>query len=88
MATFDGDKYTTAVADYELNWKVMDGALYRLCHENPDHAKRSSVCAKLWIIGRTYATGIERKIATTGAQGSSMSQVTDLFLQHAVNIDG
>src|SRR4051812_35154771 len=66
----------------------MEKTLSRLGRENPDHARRSSVCAKLWIIGRTYATGIERKVATTGSQGSSMSQVTDLFLSHAPEIDG
>jgi hypothetical protein len=79
--------YQNSVAYYEATWKVMDDALYRLCRENPDHARRSSVCAKLWIIGRTYATGIERKIATTGSQGSSMSQVTEHFLSHASEID-
>src|SRR5581483_579080 len=81
------DQYRKSVAYYEKTWKVIDGALYRLCRENPDHARRSSVCAKLWIIGRTYATGLERKVATTGTQGSSMSQVTEYFLNHSAEID-
>ena len=80
-------EYKSSVAYYDETWKVMDDVLYRLCRDNPDHARRSSVCAKLWIIGRTYATGIERKVATSGTQGSSMSQVTEHFLAHANEID-
>lgn len=87
MKSFRLDDYRSSIAYYEETWKVMDNALYRLCRENPDHARRSSVCAKLWIVGRTYATGIERKVATTGSQGSSMSQVTEHFLAHAPEID-
>jgi hypothetical protein len=85
--TFTPVNYRQSIAYYEETWKVMDNALYRLCRENPNHARRSSVCAKLWIIGRTYATGIERKVATAGTQGSSMSQVTEHFLVHADEID-
>src|SRR5688500_19734877 len=88
IVTFAITAYKDACTYYDNTWKVMDEALYRLCRENPDHARRSSVCAKLWIIGRTYATGIERKVATTGSQGSSMWQVAKHFLSHAEKIDG
>lgn len=86
--SFSAADYQNSVAYYEATWRVMDDTLYRLCRENPDHSRRSSVCAKLWVIGRTYATGIERKVATTGSQGSSMSQVTQHFLSHSAEIDG
>ncbi|MEW5826372.1 MAG: hypothetical protein AB1778_06020, partial [Candidatus Bipolaricaulota bacterium] len=63
------DDYRRAVADYEHSWRATDEALYDLCRRHPDHADQAGVNAKLWIIGRTYATGIERKIPANGKQG-------------------
>jgi hypothetical protein len=45
------------------------------------------VNAKLWIIGRTYATGIERQIRTKGTQGSSMTQLADHIWRHHRQVD-
>ncbi|MBI2760433.1 MAG: hypothetical protein HYX51_03280 [Chloroflexi bacterium] len=45
------------------------------------------VHAKLWIIGRTYATGIERKVAGTGVQGGSLSHVATFLLAHGDQLD-
>jgi hypothetical protein len=81
--TINAAAYRRHVAYSEKTWNVTDQTLYRLCRENPDHNRRSSVCAKLWIIGRTFVTGIERKVATKRTQGSSMSQVADLFVRRA-----
>ena len=85
--SFHATAYQMAAAHYEETWRVMDNTLYGLCREHPTHTERSSVCAKLWLIGRTYATGIERKVKTTGSQGSSMAQITDHFIAHAGEID-
>jgi hypothetical protein len=60
-----------AIAD-TLNWAVLEGTLYRLCREYPGHADRAGANAKLWLIGRGLVTGIERQIAATGGQGSTM----------------
>jgi hypothetical protein len=87
MTTVSAATYNELVALSEQTWKVTDQTLYRLCRENPGHADRSAVCAKLWIIGRTFATGIERKVKTDGTQGSSMSQVADHFCKHSTEID-
>lgn len=80
-------KYRELVADSESIWKITDQNLYALCRKYPRHNDPSAVCAKLWIIGRTFATGIERKIATKHTQGSSMSQVADHFTKHGARID-
>jgi hypothetical protein len=76
---FSLKQYRQATAEYENNWKSIDQNLYALCRQYPDQTNRLGVNAKLWLIGRSYATGIERKIRSTGAQGSSMSQLSDHF---------
>ena len=78
----DAEQYQRCLLEYRSHWRILDTTLYQLCAENPDHTQRDQVHAKLWIISRTYATGIERKIATTGAQGSSLTQLADHFLEH------
>lgn len=55
------------------NWAVLVGTLYRLCDEHPGHADQAGSNAKLWLIGRGLATGVERQIESTGGQGSSMN---------------
>lgn len=84
---FSIDEYQKSVTEYKDKWRVLDDVLLRLCRDNPGHTTRREVYAKLWIIGRTYATGIERKVATKGTQGSSLSQVAEHFLAHGQKLD-
>jgi hypothetical protein len=53
----------------------------------PDHLDKGGINAKLWIIGRTYATGIERQINSEGTQGSSMEQLLEHFWDHRAEVD-
>lgn len=84
---FAAQDYNDSKQDYELEWQTLDEVLYRLCREHPRHDDRGAVNAKVNIIGRTYATGIERLVPTSGAQGSSISKVSELFATHHVEID-
>lgn len=84
---FDPKAYRTARDDYERNWHVLDGTLYDVCRRHRGHAGRDAVCGKLWLIGRTYASGIERLVLSKKTQGSSLSQMADLFLSRANDID-
>jgi hypothetical protein len=84
---FNVDAYRQSVAYYNANWRLLDETLSRVCRENPGHARRDAVYAKVWIIGRTYATGIERRIKTTGVQGSSMTQLAEHLIKHAPQVD-
>jgi hypothetical protein len=85
--TFSADMYRRAVADYNRSWRTTDQTLYSLCRQHPGHGDQAGVNAKLWIIGRTYATGIERKIPTNGKQGGSMAQLAGHLLEHARELD-
>ncbi len=84
---FSANDYNRSRDDYAQRWKAINETLYHLCRDHPHHDHRPWVNAKILIIGRTYATGIERKVPTTGAQGSSISQVADLFFTHREKID-
>lgn len=81
------DSYTSACRDYDERWRLLDQTLYDLCSSHPGHTAADGVYAKLWIIGRTYATGIERKVASAGAQGSSLSVVADHLHSQAETVD-
>ena len=59
--------YEKAVSQYEEEFKLTDDVLYDLCKSHPGHTHYDKIVAKCCIIGRTYATGIERLIKTTGA---------------------
>ncbi|HUU42372.1 MAG TPA: hypothetical protein VMX57_01245, partial [Planctomycetota bacterium] len=85
--TFSPARYRLAVKEYEETWSATDETLYALCRRFPRHNDENGVNAKLWIIGRTYATGIERKIPTDGAQGGSMTKVAEHLVKHAREVD-
>ena len=69
-------EYEKALIDYLKNWELQNKILYDLCKKHPHHSDYQTINAKLWLIGRTYATGIERMILSHGEQGSSLSQLS------------
>lgn len=84
---FSAAKYKRACAHYRRNWDAVETALYGLCRRYPNHKSRAGINAKLWIIVRAYATGIERKIKSQGVQGSSMTQLGDHFWRNRRRVD-
>ncbi len=85
--SFSVAKYKRACADYRANWEAVEIALYDLCKRHPTHQDQGGINAKLWIIGRAYATGIERKIKSKGVQGSSMTQLGKHFWRNRRRVD-
>jgi len=43
-------------------WRFGNNVLYDLCENHPKHDSEEIVAAKIWILGRTYAAPIERRI--------------------------
>jgi len=41
-------------------WDLGNKMLYQLCRNYPDHKAPEVIVAKVWLIGRSYAAGIER----------------------------
>jgi hypothetical protein len=53
-------QFRAAAAEYDQIWRAADDVLYELCRRNPGHQQLDAVLAKVMIIGRTYAGGLER----------------------------
>lgn len=82
------DSFAESCREYDEHGALLDRTLYDLCARHPGHATMAEVNAKLWIIGRTYATGIERQVSTgSDAQGASLSKVADHLYAHRKDVD-
>lgn len=79
--------YLAAQQEYDRNGVCLDQTLYQLCKDHPCHCNPSWVYAKTFIVGRTYASGIERKVPRGTGQGSSMSKVAELIYDKRVEVD-
>jgi hypothetical protein len=90
---FSPSDYLDRVKDYKDNWQLLDNWLYALCKKHPAHSSAAEVNAKLWIVGRTYATQIERIVSSSGRpmQGSlmrkSLTKVAELILSRGAQLD-
>jgi hypothetical protein len=84
----DVDLFRAAVATHAKDWGVTDRVLYDLCRAQPGHAELSAVNAKALLIGRSFATGIERHIKSSGEQGSSIGQLAVHLHQNSASVDG
>jgi hypothetical protein len=85
--SFSVEGYTKSVRDYQENWEALDAALYRLCKDHPGHDSRPSVYAKVFIIGRSYSSGIERLVPKTKEQPSGMTHVAERLIAHGRSMD-
>jgi hypothetical protein len=85
---FSRPKFEVAAKRYERKWRVLDGILYCICNCFPDHQQPGIVRAKLHLIGRSYATGIERKIKNEGShQGGALEQLAEHFWESRHQVD-
>lgn len=64
-------------------WSAGDAVLYRLCSEHPNHRDKLQVVAKLWLIGRAYSAGIERRPT---AQDPQPLAVKEYYLRVAATL--
>jgi hypothetical protein len=46
-------------------WTFGDRILYRMCEEHPAHEKVEVVVGKVWLIGRSHAAAVERRVIPT-----------------------
>lgn len=42
-------------------WEYGNTVLYRMCEEEPEHKQIDVIAGKIWLIGRSYASAIERR---------------------------
>jgi hypothetical protein len=81
------ENYDQICLDYKKQWALQDKVLYDLCKKYPDHSSQDRINAKLCLIGRTYATGIERKVQSSGEPGSSIEKLAYYFFKNRGKID-
>src|SRR5229473_8199896 len=79
--------FNSAFDAHAQDWGVTDNALYELCRQHPRHDALSAVNAKALLIGRGFATGIERHIKSSGAQGSSIGRLADHLHKNSSDVD-
>lgn len=53
-------EYREAVKYYNEYYSISDRILYNLCKKYPYHKNKREIAAKVGIIGRSYAAGLER----------------------------
>jgi hypothetical protein len=79
--------HAAARRDYEARWRLLDEVLYGLCTLHPGHADRAGVNVKLYLIGRAFASGIERQIKSDGTQGGALRKLGDHLVANAAALD-
>jgi len=52
-------------------WDLGNQVLYDLCRNHPDHSRDDVIIAKIWLIGRTYAAAIERRLVAHKTEGDA-----------------
>ena len=75
-------EYDAACADYFRRWATFNDVLYAMCRKYPDHIEPGHINAKFGIIGRSFATGLERKMKSRGGQGSTLAVVGEYVFKH------
>ncbi len=84
----DATDFRLAVDSHARDWGVTDAVLYELCRNHPTHGELSAANAKSLLIGRTFATGVERHIKSSGSQGSSIGQLAEHLHTNSKRVDG
>jgi exodeoxyribonuclease-1 len=86
-AGFSIEKFKQAHDDLRQRGSILYGTLRALCRRYPTHSDLNAVTAKVWIIGRSYATQIERHVPSDGTQGSALSKVAEFLHGRHIEID-
>jgi hypothetical protein len=75
-----------SLSRFDLDWGLVDEVLYRLCRDYPSHTDRRAVTAKLALIGRVYAAGLERRVTPPPGQ-QAIVVIADYVLEHGSEVD-
>jgi len=75
-----------AAAAFERDWGAVDEVLYGVCRRYPDHTDRRGLTAKLVLIDRAYAAGLERRVAPPAGK-QAITVIADFVYEHRAEID-
>jgi len=82
--TEEWSEFQKACEDYKQSTWLWDKTLYDLCKKYPGHNKRDAVFAKVGLIGRSYATGLERH---TKGKKRRLGIIVNFLLRKCNDID-
>ncbi|HEV3263220.1 MAG TPA: hypothetical protein VG013_40670, partial [Gemmataceae bacterium] len=72
---------------YRKNLARTDELLYDLCRDHSEHGEQDWVHTKVLLIGRGFASGIERQIPAQEGAGTSIWEVSKLLHKHHHDVD-
>ena len=83
---FSIETYQQSCEHYRMHWQHADEILYRVARPHPGECADVETNAKLFVIGRSYATGIERQVKDP--KPTAMCRLSDFFHHNraAINI--
>jgi len=85
--SIDVNVFHSCVESHLQKWGLVDEILYKLCSEHRSHDDLPGICAKVLLIGRGFASGVERHISSDGAQGSSIEKLALHLFTYRDEID-
>ena len=62
-------RFVKSALERQSAWDLGNQTLYDLCRKHPDHRSVSVIVAKMWLIGRSYASSIERRRDSWSTKG-------------------
>jgi len=80
--------YERACKDYHDYWEVFNQVLYDMCRRYPDHSDLSHIIAKVGIISRSLAAGLERQVRSGGGQGEALDKVGEHVRKDSEEVEG
>ncbi len=82
---FSLEIYQQSCEHYQTNWQNADEVLYRVARPHPGECTDAETNAKLLVIGRSYATGIERQVEDP--KPTAMCRLSKFFHHNRVAIN-
>ncbi|RJP65796.1 MAG: hypothetical protein C4532_17200 [Candidatus Abyssobacteria bacterium SURF_17] len=76
------EQYDKACREYMERFELADRMLRGICKQHPGHSRYDEIYAKVFIIGRSYATQIERQIPASGQQGEAILKLADHYYRN------
>jgi len=83
---FDAATYERSCEHYRNHWQAADEVLYAVARPHAGPCTDAEINAKLLVIGRSYATGIERQVSNP--RPSAIARLSEFFAGNRDAIDG
>ncbi len=80
------DELDHSRADFDRIWGGVDEVLYALCRQHPRHDDLRTTAAKLALINRVYAAGMERRVSPRPGE-QAIAVIAEYVYRHGADVD-